>query len=77
MKNAEEYKRKLRGWLIFSSLFGIASFLLIGRFISLGNPELASVVLATAWIIIHVHYITLKNKVEILQELKKKELQKK
>ena len=74
MDKIKEYKHQSISYLI---LFVLLAILLFGMIMWLSNlEEHLSVVLpmAVACLMTYVHYVSLKTKVEILQELKKKQL---
>jgi len=73
MDKIKEYKHQSMSYLILFVLLAILSLGIFIRFWGSGNRLVVSLMGASC-LMTYVHYVSLKTKVEILQELKKKQL---
>jgi hypothetical protein len=72
MDKIEKYKSQSIRYLILLVILGIILIVMIMWIESLDHQSL--VLMAAAFLMTYVNYVNLKTKVEILQELKKKQL---
>lgn len=72
MDKIEKYKSQSISYLILLVILGIILIVMIMWIESLDHKSL--VLMAAAFLMTYVNYVNLKTKVEILQELKKKQL---
>jgi uncharacterized membrane protein len=73
MDKIKKYKRQSIYSLIASIVFLIVTVNVIMQFGKLGHIELVSLVLVLAWVTLHIDYVKLRTKIEILEELRKEE----
>lgn len=69
----KKYKRQSICSLIASIVFLFVTLSVIMQFGKLDHIELVSLVLVLIWVTLHIHYVKLRTKIEILEELRKEE----
>ena len=73
MDKIKEYKRQSISYLILFVLLAILSLGIVMRVWGSGD-RLVVLLMGAACLMTYVHYVNLKTKIEILQELKKRQL---